>query len=42
MTTTPWSGEEPIPTGGKPLFIVKRQPDTAQKIARLIDTSDQK
>ncbi len=41
LTATPKAGGETIESEGKSLFIVKRQPDGAWKIARLIDNSSQ-
>lgn len=41
LTATPKSGGETIESEGKSLFIVKRQPDGAWKITRLIDNSNQ-
>lgn len=40
LTATPKAGGEPISSAGKSLFIVKRQPCGAWKIARLMDNSD--
>jgi len=39
LTATPKAGGEPIESEGKSLFVVKRQPGGAWKIARLIDNS---
>lgn len=41
LTATPKAGGAPIASEGKSLFIVKRQPDSTWKIARLIDNSSQ-
>jgi uncharacterized protein (TIGR02246 family) len=41
LTATPKAGGERIESEGKSLFIVKRQPSGAWKIARLIDNSSQ-
>ncbi len=41
LTATPKSGGEIIESEGKSLFIVRRQPDGAWKISRLIDNSSQ-
>ncbi len=41
LTATPKAGGAPIESKGKSLFIVKRQPGGAWKIARLIDNSSQ-
>ena len=40
LTATPKVGGEPIKSTGKSVFIVKRQPGGAWKIARLMDNSD--
>ena len=40
LTATPKAGGQPIKSTGKSVFIVKRQPGGAWKIARLIDNSD--
>ena len=40
LTATPKAGGKPIKSAGKSVFIVKRQPGGAWKIARLIDNSD--
>ena len=40
LTATPKAGGRPIRSKGKSVFIVKRQPRGAWKIARLIDNSD--
>jgi len=40
LTATPKAGGEPIKSTGKSVFIVKRQPGGAWKIARLMDNSD--
>ena len=40
LTATPKAGGKPIRSKGKSVFIVKRQPRGAWKIARLIDNSD--
>ena len=40
LTATPKSGGKPIKNAGKSVFIVKREPGGAWKIARLIDNSD--
>ena len=40
LTATPKAGGKPITSAGKTIFIVKRQPAGAWKIARLIDNSD--
>jgi uncharacterized protein (TIGR02246 family) len=39
LTATPKAGGEKIQSEGKSLFIVKRQPDGAWKIARLMDNT---
>ncbi len=39
LTATPKAGGEVIESEGKSLFIVRRQPDGAWKISRLIDNS---
>ena len=41
LTATPKAGGEPLEDTGKALFIVRRQPDGAWKIARLMANSDQ-
>jgi uncharacterized protein (TIGR02246 family) len=41
LTATPKAGGKPIRSKGKSLFIVKRDPHGAWKIARLIDNSDE-
>lgn len=40
LTATPKTGGKPIKSAGKSVFIVKREPGGAWKIARLIDNSD--
>lgn len=40
LTATPKAGGTPIRRAGKSVFIVRRQPDGAWKITRLIDNSD--
>jgi uncharacterized protein (TIGR02246 family) len=40
LTATPKVGGEPMKVTGKSLFIVKREPGGAWKIARLMDNSD--
>lgn len=40
LTATPKAGGKPIQSAGKSLFIVKRQPGGAWKVARLMDNSD--
>ena len=40
LTATPKAGGKPIKSAGKSVFIVKRQPGGAWKIARLMDNSD--
>ncbi len=40
LTATPKAGGKPIQSAGKSLFLVKRQPAGAWKIARLMDNSD--
>jgi uncharacterized protein (TIGR02246 family) len=40
LTATPKGGGKPIRSKGKSVFIVKRQPGGAWKIARLMDNSD--
>jgi len=40
LTATPKSGGKSIKNAGKSVFIVKREPGGAWKIARLIDNSD--
>lgn len=40
LTATPKAGGKPIKSAGKSVFIVKREPGGAWKIARLIDNSD--
>lgn len=40
LTATPKSGGQPLKSSGKSVFIVKRQPDGAWKITRLIDNGD--
>jgi len=40
LTATPKAGGKPIKSVGKSVFIVKREPGGAWKIARLIDNSD--
>jgi uncharacterized protein (TIGR02246 family) len=40
LTATPKAGGEPITSSGKSLFIVRRAPGGAWKIARLMDNSD--
>ena len=40
LTATPKAGGEPMKVTGKSLFIVKREPGGAWKIARLMDNSD--
>jgi uncharacterized protein (TIGR02246 family) len=40
LTATPKAGGKPLTSAGKTVFIVKRQPNGAWKIARLIDNSD--
>ncbi len=40
LTATPKAGGEPTRVTGKSLFIVRREPGGAWKIARLIDNSD--
>ena len=40
LTATPKAGGEPLEEEGKSVFIVKREPGGAWKIARLIDNSD--
>jgi uncharacterized protein (TIGR02246 family) len=40
LTATPKTGGEPIRSAGKSVFIVKRDPGGAWKIARLIDNSN--
>jgi uncharacterized protein (TIGR02246 family) len=40
LTATPKAGGEPVKSAGKSLFIVKREPGGAWKIARLMDNSD--
>ena len=41
LTAIPKAGGDPIRSKGKSVFIVKRQPGGAWKIARLIDNSDE-
>ena len=41
LTATPKAGGESFEVAGKSVYIVKRQPDGAWKITRLIDNSDQ-
>ncbi len=41
LTAAPKAGGEMIESEGKSLFIVRRQPDGAWKISRLIDNSSQ-
>jgi len=40
LTATPKAGGEPMKVAGKSLFIVRREPGGAWKIARLMDNSD--
>lgn len=40
LTAMPKGGGEPVRSAGKSVFIVKRQPGGAWKIARLMDNSD--
>ena len=40
LTATPKAGGQPIRSTGRSVFIVKREPGGAWKIARLIDNSD--
>jgi uncharacterized protein (TIGR02246 family) len=40
LTATPKAGGKPIKSVGKSVFIVKREPGGAWKIARLMDNSD--
>jgi len=40
LTATPKAGGEPMKVTGKSLFIVRREPGGAWKIARLMDNSD--
>lgn len=40
LTATPKAGGKPVKSAGKSVFIVKRGPGNAWKIARLIDNSD--
>jgi uncharacterized protein (TIGR02246 family) len=40
LTATPKAGGEPIKVKGKSIYIVKREPKGAWKIARLMDNTD--
>ncbi len=40
LTATPKAGGTPVKVSGKSLFIVRREPGGAWKIARLMDNSD--
>jgi uncharacterized protein (TIGR02246 family) len=40
LTATPKAGGNPVKSTGKSVFIAKREPGGAWKIARLIDSSD--